>query len=83
VPPRWALTSSSAMMDPLPPGSGPAFAGVFARVVRYLFCFPPRRSAACRRCSGWASCGDLRCHAGESTTCRAGFSGFDTGEVII
>ncbi|MGO9033401.1 hypothetical protein [Mycobacterium sp.] len=33
VPPRWALTSSSAMMDPLPPGSGTAF----ARVVRYLF----------------------------------------------
>jgi hypothetical protein len=37
VPPRWALTSSSAMMDPLPPGSGSAFAGVFTRVVRYLF----------------------------------------------
>jgi hypothetical protein len=37
VPPRWALTSSSAMMDPLPPGSGSAFAGVFVRVVRYLF----------------------------------------------
>jgi hypothetical protein len=36
VPPRWALTSSSAMMDPLPPGSGTAFAGMFAPV-RYLF----------------------------------------------
>jgi len=44
VPPRWALTSSSAMMDPLPPGSGPAFAGVFARVVRYLFSAQALRS---------------------------------------
>ena len=37
VPPRWALTSSSAMMEPLLLVQVPISLGGFGRVVRYLF----------------------------------------------
>ena len=37
MPPRWALTSSSAMMDPLPPGN---------LWFRFRFCWGVRTSSA-------------------------------------